>query len=135
MEAGETFVFRATLKIAASAQVGVSDTLTVVVKNAADATLRTSAMVRTTTASDRDKDDDGLDDGFDNCPEIKNPEQADSDHDKRGDACDAEVNKELPDNGCSAMSGAPPTASFWLGLGLAAAGLGVRRRRASIRCK
>ena len=34
-----------------------------------------------------DTDLDGICDGIDNCPEQPNPDQADSDHDGRGDAC------------------------------------------------
>lgn len=132
IEAGETVTYKATLKLAANAQVGVSDTLTVVVKNVADSTLRTSALVRTTASSDRDKDDDGLDDGFDNCPSVANPEQLDTDKDKLGDACDTSAAKDLPDNGCSTVPGFPG-GSWWLALGLATVGLGLRRRRTAVR--
>jgi glucose/arabinose dehydrogenase len=37
---------------------------------------------------DLDPDGDGLDRGVDNCPAVWNPDQADSDGDGRGDACD-----------------------------------------------
>ena len=35
-----------------------------------------------------DKDDDGIRDSIDNCPETPNPDQKDSDGDGKGDACD-----------------------------------------------
>lgn len=35
-----------------------------------------------------DGDDDGIKDSEDNCPAVSNPDQADSDHDGIGDACD-----------------------------------------------
>jgi hypothetical protein len=35
-----------------------------------------------------DRDGDGIYDGFDNCPDVKNYDQADSDEDGVGDACD-----------------------------------------------
>jgi hypothetical protein len=41
-----------------------------------------------------DTDDDGVPDGEDNCPDIYNPDQADSDSDGVGDACE-----EDPDGG------------------------------------
>lgn len=39
-------------------------------------------------ASPGDRDDDGVPDGDDNCPDGPNPDQADADGDGRGDACD-----------------------------------------------
>ena len=38
-----------------------------------------------------DSDGDGVIDGTDNCPAVANPDQADTDHDGTGDACDATV--------------------------------------------
>ncbi|NVB79427.1 MAG: hypothetical protein HOV81_13615 [Kofleriaceae bacterium] len=38
----------------------------------------------------RDTDGDGKPDIEDNCPSVPNPDQLDSDHDNRGDACDTE---------------------------------------------
>ena len=35
-----------------------------------------------------DNDEDGVPDGQDNCPDISNPDQADSDYDTLGNACD-----------------------------------------------
>lgn len=35
-----------------------------------------------------DRDDDGIDDAADNCPDLANPLQANADGDPRGDACD-----------------------------------------------
>ncbi|QDG50588.1 hypothetical protein FIV42_07520 [Persicimonas caeni] len=52
---------------------------------------------------DRDSDGDGIDDANDNCPRVENPDQADSDEDGQGDACDeATVQK---DTGASAAEG------------------------------
>src|SRR5512143_198875 len=42
-----------------------------------------------TTVVDDDRDDDGLLDVIDNCPDVKNPRQEDMDGDHIGDICDA----------------------------------------------
>ena len=39
-------------------------------------------------ACDPDKDGDGVANGVDNCPEVANPDQTDTDGDGTGDACD-----------------------------------------------
>ncbi|MBA2665268.1 MAG: thrombospondin type 3 repeat-containing protein [Bradymonadaceae bacterium] len=44
-----------------------------------------------------DYDDDGVEDNFDNCPRVYNPDQADSDGDGVGDACDNCPNDANPD--------------------------------------
>lgn len=44
-----------------------------------------------------DYDDDGIDDAFDNCPRVYNPDQRDSDGDGIGDACDNCPNVPNPD--------------------------------------
>lgn len=44
-----------------------------------------------------DRDADGIEDGYDNCPQTKNPNQADSDGDGVGDACDNCVSVSNPD--------------------------------------
>jgi hypothetical protein len=36
-----------------------------------------------------DRDNDGIDDAIDNCPDTYNPSQSDVDHDRVGDACDS----------------------------------------------
>jgi len=56
-------------------------------------------IVAVTTVEDRD--DDGVPDDQDNCPQIPNPDQADADGDEVGDACDAQTHcLPLPDVGC-----------------------------------
>lgn len=47
-----------------------------------------------------DRDDDGIDDAVDNCPDVDNPEQEDVDNDGVGDACDlAECGNGICENG------------------------------------
>lgn len=41
-----------------------------------------------------DSDGDGIDDNFDNCTLVFNPEQHDSDHDFKGNMCDADFNND-----------------------------------------
>jgi hypothetical protein len=47
------------------------------------------------TRTFNDRDSDGLDDAVDNCPDVPNPEQADSDGDGTGDACDPLTAEQL----------------------------------------
>ncbi len=47
----------------------------------------------------RDADGDGILDGADDCPSTPNPDQADSDNDGQGDACDADDDNDgIPDD-------------------------------------
>ena len=51
----------------------------------------TCAAARSNTVSVApDSDGDGVRDADDNCPDVANPGQQDTDHDSRGDACDAD---------------------------------------------
>jgi len=49
-----------------------------------------SGMVPEETGPCTDHDNDGVQDGVDNCPWVANPDQADSDHDGVGDACEGQ---------------------------------------------
>ncbi|MBI2373891.1 MAG: tandem-95 repeat protein [Deltaproteobacteria bacterium] len=51
-------------------------------------------------ASSPDQDGDGVADSADNCPSVENADQADADHDGKGDACD-----EAPQAGADADEG------------------------------
>lgn len=46
-----------------------------------------------------DRDNDGVEDSRDNCPDASNPGQADADHDGKGDACDTDGPGPQPDKG------------------------------------
>ncbi len=46
-----------------------------------------------TSTSVADRDGDGVPDDQDNCPDVYNPSQADSDHDGEGDACEPQPKK------------------------------------------
>jgi hypothetical protein len=46
----------------------------------------------TECAAPCDRDQDGILDPDDNCPDVANPQQTDRDHDDRGDLCDAQAN-------------------------------------------
>jgi hypothetical protein len=44
--------------------------------------------------NNRDFDDDGIQDDKDNCPNIANADQTDSDADNIGDACDPDIDDD-----------------------------------------
>lgn len=67
------------------------------------ATTTTTAATTTTTTTavtiPADSDDDGQADGFDNCPDVVNGDQADTDGDGLGDACDDDDDDDgIPDD-------------------------------------
>ncbi|MBI4173652.1 MAG: VWA domain-containing protein, partial [Candidatus Aenigmarchaeota archaeon] len=55
-------------------------------------------------ACDSDDDNDGIDDGADNCPLASNAGQADSDSDGLGDACDSDDDNDGIDDGADACA-------------------------------
>jgi hypothetical protein len=47
-----------------------------------------------------DRDGDGVPDDHDNCPDVANPDQLDTDHDGAGDACDTPEDLSVDARGC-----------------------------------
>ena len=91
----------------------------------------TPAEARWTIAPDADGD--GVPDAIDNCPHVPNPDQADRDHDGKGDACDPDANGDgfvdkvgVSGGGCADSTPGAPEA-LWLAF---ARGAWLRRRRA-----
>jgi VCBS repeat-containing protein len=78
-----------------------------------------------------DRDGDGIPDGIDNCPEVANLDQKDSDHDGAGDACDLgntlDGTLHVSGGGCQ-VGGATPTPGGGL-IVVAALAMALRRRR------
>src|SRR3989344_9195583 len=54
-------------------------------------------LIKVLQPAPQDKDNDGVEDGKDNCPETVNPTQEDTDKDGIGDACDATVTGNAPE--------------------------------------
>ncbi len=54
---------------------------------------------------DIDSDDDGIQDGNDNCPSVHNPDQLDYDTDGMGDLCDNDIDNDGLDNGTELVFG------------------------------
>ena len=74
------------------------------------------------SSTDNDSDDDGVPDNDDNCPNVSNADQTDSDHDGIGDACDTNTDTDGDgvDDGvdnCPNVSNADQTDSDHDGIG------------------
>ncbi len=79
---------------------------------------------------DDDTDADGIPDARDNCPTLANPNQADTDNDDVGDACDPDLNGGGLNDDLGAAGGGCSTSSGSAGaLLVLALVLGMRRRR------
>ncbi len=59
-----------------------------------------------------DQDHDGIPDFRDNCPAVYNPDQADSDHNGKGDLCDAEWQAYIKANPPPPPAPVPPQFTF-----------------------
>jgi MYXO-CTERM domain-containing protein len=81
--------------------------------------------------ADPDRDSDGIPDAVDNCPDSSNSDQADSDLDDIGNACDSgfSTGVRISGGGCQS-SGGPTSSALVLALGWLAAAR-VRRRRSA----
>ena len=79
----------------------------VAIKYGAWNTLQIRERYQSTLGSVTDTDEDGIIDGDDNCPEIPNPGQANSDNDFAGDSCDPVLCllQDFYDEVCSRSSG------------------------------
>ncbi|KZZ59634.1 thrombospondin type 3 repeat-containing protein, partial [Oleiphilus sp. HI0123] len=63
-----------------------------------DGVLNTMEEAQGTSPTDADSDDDGSNDGVDNCPAIANADQRNSDDDAEGDACDLNDDNDAVDD-------------------------------------
>ena len=71
------------------------------------------SLLGVTVNVDYDADNDGIPDSQDNCPDVSNPDQADSDGDGTGDICDLDIdgdgicNPGASDPSCEGMDNCP----------------------------
>lgn len=80
-----------------------------VIANRTDKDMSNNAAFVTVLASIADRDNDGIADEMDNCPDVSNAGQSDNDHDGAGNACDPDDdNDEVPDaaDNCSLIENA-----------------------------
>ena len=100
--AGDKSTLELEVEVPDDAKPGTLQAISVNVRSAHDERLSTFAIVRTEVAAALEEDNDLIPSQIDNCPAVTNTDQADSDGDGRGDACeednDGDGVKDASDN-------------------------------------
>lgn len=93
-------------KLYSTKSISVSRPVPTTTSTSTTTTSTTSTTVKPPTTSDRDKD--GIPDRRDNCPAKANKNQADLDRDKKGDACDTDIDGDGFSNTAEKKAGTNP---------------------------
>jgi hypothetical protein len=88
LDAGEKQTLALEVEVPEDAKPGTMQSISVNVRSVRDERLSTFAIITTEVVATLEEDNDLIPSQTDNCPSIANSDQADSDHDGRGDACE-----------------------------------------------